>query len=198
MTISLQTNPCESLVLFDPVRLFVFTSPTFSRCTLREVKMNGWNLDAPPQPICELCISFFPHVSIASSSIFRVFLVKSPCRLARILDEGHCPPWDKPHDMNHYPYYFAVLYYPEYHLSCFESPENFCAWLKTSLTQFCSVCSSMGFRGCVSYDGVCITVCRQQVSMSIALSEIADASYCHCTNFPLVKLSLSKCVCLRS
>jgi len=35
---------------------------------------------------------------------FSVFLVKSPCLLARVLDQGHCPTSDEPHDINHYPH----------------------------------------------------------------------------------------------
>jgi len=30
--------------------------------------------------------------------------VKSPCRLARVLDDGHCHLSDEPHDINHYPH----------------------------------------------------------------------------------------------
>jgi hypothetical protein len=112
--------------------------------------------------------------------------VKLPCRLARVLDEGHCPPSHEPHDINHYPHYYDALYYPQCHSATFESPEIFCTWLKTSLAshpQFCLMCRYVSFRGCVSYDGVCITVSCQQVSISIALSEIADTNYRHCVVF---------------
>jgi hypothetical protein len=46
-------------------------------------------------------------------------------------------------------------------------------------------CRYASFRGCISYDGVCIAVVvsRQQVSMSIALNEIADTNYRHCKVF---------------
>ncbi|KAG2056026.1 hypothetical protein BDR06DRAFT_307018 [Suillus hirtellus] len=44
--------------------------------------------------------------------MFRVFLTKLPCCLARVLDEGHCP---QPHDVKHYPRYYDALYYPQYH-----------------------------------------------------------------------------------
>ena len=47
----------------------------------------------------------------------------------------------------------------------------------------CLMCRYASFRGCVLYDGVCITVSCQQVSISIALSEIADKNYRHCVVF---------------
>ena len=53
------------------------------------------------------------------------------------------------------------------HLSCISSPVLFDVPLSD-------------FHGCVSYDGVCITVSSQKVSISIALSEIPDANYRHC------------------
>jgi len=43
--------------------------------------------------------------------------------------------------------------------------------------------SFRGCASCVSYNGVCITVSCQQVSISIALSEIADTDYRHCVVF---------------
>ena len=45
------------------------------------------------------------------------------------------------------------------------------------------MCRYASFRGCVSHDGVCIIVSCQQVSISIALNEIADKNYRHCVVF---------------
>ncbi|KAG0708596.1 hypothetical protein DFH29DRAFT_424417 [Suillus ampliporus] len=133
-----------------------------------------------------------------------VFLTKLPCRLAHVLDEGHCPPCDKPHDVKHYPCYYDALYYPQFNLAFFETSERFCTWLKSSLKSHalcCSKCRWSDFRGCVSYDGVRITVCHQQKSLTMTPSEFADASYHHCVVFRELSsreaLSVDKCLSSR-
>ena len=111
--------------------------------------------------------------------------MKLPCHLARVLHEEGAPSHEL-HDINHYPHYYDALYHPQCHSATFESPAKFCTWLKTSLashSQFCLMCRYVSFRGCVSYDGVCITVSYQQMSISIALNEIADTNYRHCVVF---------------
>jgi len=131
------------------------------------------------------------YACIARLTCIQRFSSKLPCRLASVLDEGHCPPPDEPHDINHYPHYYDALYHPQCHSATFKSPANFCTWLKIFLAshpQFCVICRYASFRGCVSYDGVCITVSYQKVSISIALSEIADTNYRHRVVF-LCKLS---------
>ena len=55
--------------------------------------------------------------------------------------------------------------------------------ISRSHPQFCLMCRYASFRGHVSYDGVCVTVSCQKVSISIALDEIIDTNYCHCIVF---------------
>ena len=114
------------------------------------------------------------------------------------------PSIGRTHDINHYPHYHDALYHPQCHSATFKSPANICTWLKISLAshpQFCLMWRYAIFVG-VSYDGVCITIWNQKVSISIALNEIVDTNYPHrvvfFASFPPAKFSLSKSVRLRS
>jgi len=90
----LQTHPWETLkYFFEALRSFSFPNAHFR-------------------------LDFSFRCSIAHA----FFLTKLPCRLARVLDEGQCPPCNEPHDVKHYPRYYDALYYPQYDL-------GFCTWL---------------------------------------------------------------------
>ena len=74
--------------------------------------------------------------------------------------------------------------------------------ISRSHPQFCLMCRYASFRGHVSYDGVCVTVSCQKVSISIALDEIIDTNYCHCIVFCKLSsrevLSIQKCLSSKS
>lgn len=112
-----------------------------------------------------------------------MFLCKTPCRVARVLDERYCPPPALAHNISDYPIYYDALYYPQYYPSFFESPENFCSWVARSLVDHPPSCHSctVVFAGCVSFDGNTIVVTHNKVSVSFPLPVFQTSNYTHCT-----------------
>ncbi|KAG2756956.1 hypothetical protein P692DRAFT_20436204 [Suillus brevipes Sb2] len=75
-----------------------------------------------------------------------------------------------------------IMMHSQYHLVSYETPENFCMWFKNSLASHslsCQTCDSTGFDGCISYDGVSITVCWRDATLSVSPGEFAEAGYRH-------------------
>ena len=61
------------------------------------------------------------------------FINKWACRAGRVLAYKDCPPHDTMHETNDYPLYYDTLYFPELHLSTFETMETVKAWLFTGI-----------------------------------------------------------------
>ncbi|KAG2080377.1 hypothetical protein BD769DRAFT_1556345 [Suillus cothurnatus] len=68
------------------------------------------------------------------------FLTKYPSHVPRVLDAVAYPPHNLCHLIESYPLYYDPVYYPQFHTSVFATSENFCLWLRVSLSTHCNAC----------------------------------------------------------
>ncbi|KAG2112593.1 uncharacterized protein F5147DRAFT_683654 [Suillus discolor] len=78
------------------------------------------------------------------------FISKHPSRVPRVLEVAACPPYNLCHLIELYPLYYDPLYYPQYHPSVFATSENFCIWLRASLSTHCDFLFSLMVFRCLS------------------------------------------------
>ncbi|KAI9574388.1 hypothetical protein HD554DRAFT_2046734 [Boletus coccyginus] len=94
------------------------------------------------------------------------------------------PPDDEPHNPSDYALYYDPIYFPLEHASCFDTPENFCSWLKNTLRTHSVSCiqCTVEFIGSVSFDGCSIIIFFVSARRSLVktLAYFADANYTHC------------------
>ena len=118
-----------------------------------------------------------------AAEIFVRFIRKSACLAPRLLDESHLPP-DGPHNSFDYTFYYDPIYFPLENASCFDTPENFCSWLKKTLRTHSVSCvqCTVEFVGSVSFDGCRITLFFAPARWSLVKTPayFADANYTHC------------------
>ena len=73
-----------------------------------------------------------------------------------------CPPPEVPHLIYDYPYYYDLLYFPQFHLSPFNNPQTFCHWLASALNNRHETCHHCIARSCTKvsgfYDGIIVTI----------------------------------------
>ncbi|KAG2137734.1 hypothetical protein BD769DRAFT_1435872, partial [Suillus cothurnatus] len=109
------------------------------------------------------------------------FLTKYPSHVPRVLDAVACPPHNLCHLIESYPLYYDPVYYPQFHTSVFATSENFCLWLRVSLSTHCNACLT------------CRSKFPSDVSSLLSVSVLSDAwfespGYSHCK---LLRLSAS-------
>jgi len=115
-----------------------------------------------------------------------MFLVKQPSVACRVLNSDLCPPHDLLHDIESYPIFYDALYYPQYHLCVFSTPENFYSWLQLCISshrELCSTCSPLFQTTSVVHDGLALCVRVDDVAMTFARSHFESAMYSHCSIF---------------
>jgi len=121
------------------------------------------------------------------------FLTKYPSHVPRVLDAVACPPHNLCHLIESYPLYYDPVYYPQFHTSVFATSENFCLWLRVSLSTHCNACltcrskfpsdvSSLLSVSVLS-DGVSLCVCIDNVPMTFDRAWFESPGYSHCKVF---------------
>ena len=119
-----------------------------------------------------------------------LFIDKSLCQRARVLDSQDCPPSGINHTVNEYPIYYDPLYHPFEHPALFETPATVCAWLMSALQAHpaqCSTCSKASFYGHISF--LCeVFEVHIDANHSVFLnkSDLESASYHHCQIFCMI------------
>lgn len=71
----------------------------------------------------------FPYSGHIIVNEMLVFVCKSPCMCAHVLDIADCPPHVVTYEILSYPQFYNLLYYPIYHSAIFNTSDSFCRWL---------------------------------------------------------------------
>lgn len=113
------------------------------------------------------------------------FITKAPCRVARVLEEDMCPPFQTLHVIDDYPYYYDPLYFPELHPTLFDNAQRFCDWLVSALNNHHLLCHRCPMYGnvCVFYDGVSFVISCNARSITMSMQLFESAAYYHCIVF---------------
>ena len=119
-----------------------------------------------------------------------LFIDKSPCQRARVLDSQDCPPSGIEHTVNDYPLYYDPLYHPSDHPTLFQTSATVCAWLTSALRAHpaqCHICSMSVFHGHVSFlDDVFEVHINSFRSVFLKKPDLEKASYHHCQVFSMM------------
>ena len=127
-------------------------------------KQEGWSGTVHSQIVCNkiitssLCLgSPVWYDDVHKTPNFTLFVSKHPSVVSCTSCTSKCPPHNVFHSVTKYPEYYDPLYFPECHVSLFESETAICAWLLNNFPLFvllvlhCILCVKISKIQCVIF-----------------------------------------------